>query len=70
MTTDASALLRFRTTITVEEAASMLGISRSSAYEAVRNGEIPSLRIGRRCVIPVHPLLDLLGISPADLEDC
>jgi len=39
--------------ITVERAAKRLGISRNSAYEAVRRGEIPSLRIGRRYVIPL-----------------
>jgi len=36
----------------VNELISLLGISRSSAYEAVRSGQIPSLRIGRRIVIP------------------
>lgn len=41
-----------RKTYTVEEAAERLGISRNSAYEAVRRGEIPSLRIGRRVLIP------------------
>ena len=38
--------------LTVSEAADELGISRNAAYEAVRVGEIPSLRIGRRVVIP------------------
>lgn len=41
-----------RQTITVEEAAQVLGISRSSAYEAVRRGELPTIRIGRRYVVP------------------
>ncbi|HZJ28142.1 MAG TPA: helix-turn-helix domain-containing protein [Acidimicrobiia bacterium] len=39
-------------TYTVTEAAELLGISRSSAYECVRRGEIPSLTLGRRVVIP------------------
>ena len=38
-------------TYTVTEAAALLGISRTSAYECVRRGEIPSLTLGRRVVI-------------------
>lgn len=41
-----------RLTLTVEEAAGLLGISRAFAYEAVRRGEIPSIRIGRRVLVP------------------
>jgi excisionase family DNA binding protein len=41
-----------RQTLTVEEAAQLLGISRSSAYEAVHRGELPTIRIGRRYVVP------------------
>ena len=41
-----------RLTYSVEEAARLLGISRNSAYEAVRRGEIPTIRIGRRILIP------------------
>jgi excisionase family DNA binding protein len=52
---------RDRATITVEEAGPVLGISRSSAYEAARTGEIPTLRIGRRLVVPVGALRRMLG---------
>jgi excisionase family DNA binding protein len=41
-----------RLTLTVEEAAASLGISRASAYEAVRRGDIPAIRIGRRILSP------------------
>lgn len=47
-------------TYTVTEAAELLGISRSSAYECVRRGEIPSLTLGRRVVIPRRALEALL----------
>jgi excisionase family DNA binding protein len=40
-----------RLTYTVPEVAELLGISRSTAYECVRRGEIPSLTLGRRVVI-------------------
>ena len=46
--------------ISVEEAGKRLGIGRSSAYDAVRRGEIPHLRIGRRVVIPLAALAKLL----------
>jgi excisionase family DNA binding protein len=41
-----------RLVFTVEEAAQLLGISRSFAYEAVNRGEIPSMRIGKRILVP------------------
>lgn len=52
-----------RLTVTVEEAATILGLGRSAAYEAIRRGEIPARRLGRRIVIPVPLLLDWLGLS-------
>ena len=41
-----------RRTLTVPEAARVLGIGRSAAYEAVRTGEIPVVRIGKRILVP------------------
>jgi excisionase family DNA binding protein len=41
-----------RQTLTVEEAAALLGIGRNSAYQAVARGELPALRLGRRLLIP------------------
>jgi excisionase family DNA binding protein len=46
--------------LSVEEAGQVLRISRQSAYQAVRAGEIPSVRIGRRVLVPRHALLALL----------
>ncbi|HEY5378696.1 MAG TPA: helix-turn-helix domain-containing protein [Pseudolabrys sp.] len=45
---------------TVEEAAHMLRISRASAYEGVHTGQIPSIRIGKRLLIPRVALERLL----------
>jgi excisionase family DNA binding protein len=36
----------------VTELAKLLGIGRSKAYELVRSGTVPALRLGRRIVIP------------------
>lgn len=49
-----------RLTVTVEEAAHALGISRGLAYEMVRRGKIPSIRFGKRLVIPRVALEQLL----------
>ena len=49
-----------RLTMSVEEAAIALGISRTFAYEAVARGEIPCIRIGRRILIPKVALQRLL----------
>jgi excisionase family DNA binding protein len=38
-------------TVTVEEAARLLGISRTLAYELVTRDELPHLRLGRRIVV-------------------
>ena len=46
--------------LTVEEAAKVLRLSRGSAYEGVRTGAIPSVRIGRTIRVPRHALLALL----------
>jgi excisionase family DNA binding protein len=50
-----------RLTYTVPEAAKMLGISRSSAYECVKRGELPAIALGRRIVITRSALEQLLG---------
>lgn len=45
---------------TVDEAAKFLGIGRAGAYQAVAQGEIPSVRIGRRILVPRQALERLL----------
>jgi len=54
-----------RATLTIEETAAQLGISRSSAYEAARRGQlgVPVIRIGRRLLVPRAALERLLGRS-------
>lgn len=41
-----------RKTLNVDEVAQLLGIGRTLAYQAVRRGEIPSIRIGNRYLVP------------------
>jgi len=49
-----------RLTITVAQAARMLGISRGLAYQMAREGTIPTLRFGRRLVVPRKAMERLL----------
>ena len=49
--------------LTVEETAAVLRLSRNGTYEAIRAGEIPSLRIKRRILVPKSALVRLLARS-------
>jgi excisionase family DNA binding protein len=50
--------------LTVMETAEFLRISRGSAYEGIRLGQIPSIRIGRRLLVPRPALEKLLEGVP------
>jgi excisionase family DNA binding protein len=54
-------------TFTVEQVATLLGISRTTAYESVRRGEIPAVRLGQRLVVPQRAVAEMLGIAPDEL---
>lgn len=49
--------------MTVPEAARVLGIGRDAAYRAAARGDLPTLRVGRRILVPVAALERLLGIQ-------
>ena len=55
--------IRHRATITVPEAARVLHLARDSCYRAALAGELPTLRLGRRIVVPVPRLLAMLGAT-------
>lgn len=53
---------RERLTMTVEEAAIALGISRATAYSLVNQGRLPAIRISdRRLILPVKSINELLA---------
>jgi excisionase family DNA binding protein len=60
----ASLITGQRLALTVGEAGALLGISRALAYELVARGDLPSIRLGRRLVVPKVALLEMLGLSP------
>jgi excisionase family DNA binding protein len=55
-----------RVLYTVEEAAHLLGISPSTVYRWAREGELRTVQVGGRMVVPASSLEQLLG--PADGE--
>lgn len=47
-------------TLSIEEAAKVLGIGRNLCYDRVKTGEIPVIKIGRRLLVPRRALEKLL----------
>lgn len=54
-----------RLTYTLQEAAQLLGVGRSAAYEAAKQGQIPVIRVGRRLLVPKVALDRLLKSGEA-----
>ena len=50
--------------LTASEVASLFGVDARTISTAIANGELPSVRIGRRVFIPREPLLAMLS-APA-----
>jgi excisionase family DNA binding protein len=51
--------------VTVNEAALMLRISRGAAYQAAKTKQLPTIRIGRRLLVPLAALERLLASDTA-----
>lgn len=49
--------------LTPERAGAILGLGRTASYDAIRRGDIPSLRLGRRILVPTAGLRALLGLD-------
>jgi excisionase family DNA binding protein len=50
------------------ETGQLLGLAKASTYEAVHRGEIPTIRIGRRLLVPTAALRRLLAMDEPDAE--
>ena len=50
-----------RATLTVEEAGRVLGIGRALAYRSAKSGELPTIRVGNRVLVPRAQLERLLS---------
>ena len=49
--------------VSVGEAGRLLGVSRAFAYELAARGELPTIHLGRRIVVPKVALLAMVGLS-------
>ena len=69
MSRTANKMEEVRLTVTVEQAARILGISRGLAYQMAREGRIPTLQFGKRIVVPkkaIERLLEQPGVVNSD----
>jgi hypothetical protein len=56
------ALTRF--TLSVPQAGEVFfGLGRNASYEAAKRGDLPTIKIGGRIVVPVAPLAEKLGLQ-------
>jgi excisionase family DNA binding protein len=53
----------------VDGTARRLGISRAHTYEPIARHELPSLRLGRRIVVPRHAIESMLGLSASTVSE-
>lgn len=52
-----------RPTIPVPDAGKLFfGLARNAAYDAAKRGDIPTVRVGGRIMVPVAPLAKKLGL--------
>jgi hypothetical protein len=61
-------LIRGEATTDVQTAGKLLGLGKNAAYAAATRGDFATIRMGGRIIVPVAPLLDLLGITDAGAE--
>ena len=49
--------------ISVVQACRLLGVGRTAGYRAAANGDLPTLRWGKRLYVPTARLLALVGLE-------
>jgi excisionase family DNA binding protein len=50
-----------RLTVSVDEAARALSVSRAHAFRMAASGELPTIRLGKRLLVPIEALSKLVG---------
>ena len=48
--------------ITVPQAGEVIGQGQSASYDAAKRGDLPTIRVGARYLVPVAKLRELLGM--------
>jgi excisionase family DNA binding protein len=59
-----AALNDCRDVLTVMEMAGVLRIGKNAAYALVRDGTVPSVRVGRKYLVPKNCMFDFLKAAP------
>lgn len=54
--------------LTPAETAKLLRIGRGTVYEQIRLGVIPSIRMGRRILVPKAPLMKMLETAKVNVS--
>lgn len=57
---------REQPTTKVEAAGKALGLGRASSYAAAQRGELPTIRIGRRLLVPTAALRRMVGLDQGE----
>ena len=61
MTTTYTSLEQLPITLKAEEVAQVLGIARANAYVLMHSADFPTLRIGKRMVVPKDKLIEWIN---------
>ena len=51
-------------TMTPRRVAQCLGVTDVTVREAIKRGDLPSIRVGHRYLVPTAPLRQVLGLDP------
>jgi hypothetical protein len=51
--------------LSIPDAGAVFGLSRAASYQAAQRGEIPTIRLGKRLLVPTAKLRAMLGLSAA-----
>ena len=60
---DLKTLLTDNLSVSVETAGKAFGLGRNAAYAAVKNGQIPSIKLGKKIAVPTAAIRRMLGIE-------
>ena len=53
-------------TMSIPEAGAIFGLSRAASYQAARRGDIPTITMGHRKLVPTAKLRAMLGLDASE----
>jgi hypothetical protein len=57
---------KYPVSLSAAQGARIVGIGRTAIYAAIQRGEIPSLTVNGRIVIPTAKLCEMFGVDPVE----